>query len=65
MNAPEWYVEEVAKLRAIMQQGLDGNEPTVHRDYVNEKLDRILTGVGISIHPTLKDMVDNILGKTQ
>ncbi len=55
----EWYQEEVVKLLAIMNQ--DEGENFVSKEYVKEKLNRILSGVGIGIHPTLKPYVEKKL----
>lgn len=59
MKSNEWYREEVAKLLAIVKQ--DDNRDFIHKDYLDEKLSRILHEIGIGIHPTLKPVVDKIL----
>ena len=58
-NSAEWYQEEVVKLLAIMEQ--DNEEGMVSREYIKEKLSRILSEIGIGIHPTLKPYVEKKL----
>lgn len=55
---PIWYRKEVAKLLAIVEQKDSGN---ISREYVAEKLKRILSGTGIGIHSSLYSNVEHIL----
>lgn len=55
----EYYIVELAKLLVIINQ--DTTEPTIHRSYVREKIERILNGVGIGIHPSLEGMVEQYI----
>jgi len=48
----KYYIKEIVKLLAIMNQ--DPKDLVVSRKYVIEKLERILNGAGIGIHPTLE-----------
>ena len=48
--------KEVVKLLAIMNQ--NSKNGFVSREYVREKLDRILDGMGIGIHPSLEKFVE-------
>lgn len=61
MQKPEWYIEQIAKLEAIMEQGIEEEHYNIHRSYVIEKLKRILNDTGISIHPSLDQPVNKIL----
>ena len=63
MKQAEWYVKEVAKLFAIALQDPDDGDGTMHKQYLNEKLERILNGIGIRIHPSLKKPVEKLLEK--
>ena len=51
---------EVVKLLAIMEESAD---QMVARSYVIEKLERILTGNGISLHPTLAETLPTYFKK--
>lgn len=53
INDQKWYRKEVAKLLAIVVEGKD-IEPMIHRNYVEEKLRRILNEIPIGIHPILE-----------
>jgi hypothetical protein len=59
MKSAEWYREEVAKMLAIVLQ--DDDKPMLAKNYLEEKLTRILDGTGIIIHPVLEDPVKRIL----
>ena len=56
-----WYRKEIAKLVAIVEQK---NDSIVSREYIAEKLKRILSRIGIGIHPSLYSDVEFILNKS-
>lgn len=49
--------EELAKLYAIIEEG----KGQVSREYVQEKLEMALFGMGIGIHPILQGKTKNII----
>lgn len=51
----EYYRKELTKLKAILQT--DTDSITVSSEYVIEKIDRILNGIPIGIHPSLKPVI--------
>jgi len=51
----EYYRKELMKLRMIF--AADSNNITVSSDYIVEKIDKILEGTPIGIHPGLKKYV--------
>lgn len=50
----DYYIKEIVKLICIMEQDSDNKDLTIHRDYVKEKLNMIINGSGIGIHPSLE-----------
>jgi hypothetical protein len=62
-EADEWYVREVFKLLFIMKQEDFKKDNFVSKDYIIEKLERIITGIGIGIHPTLRWCVEKAMKK--
>ena len=61
MQSAKWYQEEVVKLLAILNQDNHKDDVYVSREYMKEKVNRILSGIGIGIHPTLKPYVEKKL----
>lgn len=55
----KWYREQCARLLSIVRQ----DDGFITRDYVAEKLCRILNEVGVGIHPSLEPDVKRILEK--
>ena len=62
MKEAKWYREEIANILAIVIEG-EKTEQVIFRSYLKEKLGRILDEIGISVHPTLKPLVKEILRK--
>ena len=61
MKDNKWYLEEVVKLLAIMKQDNSDKNIMVSREYIIEKLTRIISETGIGIHPTLELYVKNAM----
>ena len=53
----KWYLKEVIKLRTIIESNSD-IESMISREYLHEKLNLIVTGQGINLHPILKTIAD-------
>lgn len=51
----EYYIKEIVKLLGIVEQ--EPNDGTIHRIYIKEKLERIIHGIGVGIHPSLEPWV--------
>lgn len=63
MESAKWYQKEVVKLLAIMNQDDTDNNSFISKEYIKEKLNRILSEIGIGIHPTLEPYVEEIVKK--
>ena len=61
METAKYYQEEVVKLLAILNQDDHEGDAFIGREYMREKINRILSGQGIGIHPTLKSYVEEKL----
>lgn len=53
----KWYLKEIIKLRTIIESDSD-IESMISREYLHEKLNLIVTGQGINLHPILKTVAD-------
>lgn len=56
----KYYIKEIAKLICIIEQSRNSSI-TVGRTYVLEKLNMIIKGSGIGIHPSLEGWVDEYM----
>ena len=61
MQSAEWYLKEAVKLLAILNQDDHKDDVFVGREYMREKVNRILSGIGIGIHPALESYVEKKL----
>lgn len=61
----EWYQKEVANLIAVLESGKETLGPKIHREYVLEKLYRIIERTGIGVHPSLNVKIEEILKTNQ
>ena len=59
----EYYQTEIVKLLAILQQDKTNKDIMITRVYVIEKLERIINGTGIGIHPSLEEWVESYCKK--
>ena len=56
----EYYIKEIAKLICIIEQSKN-SDIMVGRSYVKEKLERIINGIGVGIHPSLEGYVEDYI----
>lgn len=54
IHGADWYKTEVTKLLAIVKS----ENKFIAKDYLEEKIVRILQGTGIILHPTLQAWVE-------
>lgn len=54
MTNKEYFEEQIKGLIMILDEGYDQEKGFIHRNYVKEKLNMILTG-GINFHPLIKE----------
>ena len=57
----EYFIKQILGLKAIVKDNSDIDKGMIGREYVVEKLNMILSGIGINLHPILKEEVNKYM----